>query len=599
LPALRLATKTERALRTGCTAAASMPLDAEMMADVRRANRKSRWGGQLNPRPARAEHITTALNQHSLRKLDGHGGGKRVSLLGIGSRKRDAEQLQLESLFAEFQRLKIDKEKLERDDVPSLAESRAAPLSILSDHEWTKQPSSSGAVTWELAAEEELSPLRSMTIVEEERQERDGADGGGADQDVGQMAAAPAEAPVQFTDDGDFAELLRAHSMTPAQARPAALASVPRRAASVGLPAPALQPPVPKAPQGRARPADSVDRWLLDELALAQAPEPEPEPEPEPRPGADLLVGPMTQWLLSIGLKEFAARVLAVLPKRVVDTIDDAADCQIYFESLVKTKRGLEEARSLCKTCGMMAPQEAAFLVAVRAPATAMHTPIAPKGVDPVRNWDAEAPEPGKAAREAVMQRAAAAVDSLEVVAGTVAAAQGRAAMSATRHVGPGIARSNRAADLRARKSHSHRATSEAAVAHGRRAGSSARMRRHTGSSLPASSVSKSTTAAATADRVVASVKFGAPFSSVLLDQLSGGLGEAKPPHLSDSQRLGKVLEDVTEHSDLASAVLASGQRLLKQQERERGKEAERAAAEAATRKRILEQGYTDLQINI
>jgi hypothetical protein len=100
--------------------------------------------------------------------------------------------------------------------------------------------------------------------------------------------------------------------------------------------------------------------------------------------------------------------------------------------------------------------------------------------------------------------------------------------------------------------------------------------------------------------QTVISVRCRAPFSSVLLKELSATEGiRGSADSTNNTMRVDRVLRDVAAHSDLASEVLENGRQLLKLQELRRQREAERAAAEAATRKRLLEQHMTDLQINI
>ena len=545
-----------------------MPVDPEIMADVRRANGRSRWGGTLKPRALGAEHVTTALNRYSLRRLDGHGASKDVSLLGIGSKKRDSEQLQLESLFAEFQQLKIEKERLERDDVPSEKCSQRAIARL--GHDWTSGVVSGNAVTWGLAEPEDAVRSSDMSgncagpEVELELEPKT------------EPEPEPKPEPEMTTGDAmqhsvvdDFGEILRQHSMTPAQRRPAL--PVPKSTRSTSVDLPARRAPGRCADRscslsnsvsihseermGRSG-RDSVDHWLLSELALADSEtksrrQSQSESEAEPS-GVRLELGPMTKWLRSLGLQRHTQRVLSMLPKVAVDAMTDEADCQFYFEDLVRTKQGLAEVRSLCKACRMLASEEAKLLRAVRAAATASHIPSAPNHDRTTHLQNTQVPKPGRAAREAIKWRSV----STET--------QGRQ-VSLTRS---GLARSNKAADLRANKSHS----------------------------VPSTVVARDV---AVAQNVI-SVRCCAPFSSVLLKELSATEAiRGSADSTNNTMRVDRVLRDVAAHSDLASEVLENGRQLLKLQELRRQREAERAAAEAATRKRLLEQHMTDLQINI
>ena len=525
-------------------------MDPEIMADVLRVNGKSRWGGQLNPRPLGAENVTAALNRHSLRKLDGHGGSKHVSLLGIASKKRDSQQIQLESLFAEFQQLKIEKERLARDDMPWRGEI-CSPHGV-SEHEWTPA-ASDGGVTWDdVAVAGNVTTLPTGIEL-----------GNRTEPEPEQRVVVTDAAAMQPSVADDFGELLRQHSMTPSQHRPALPVPPNPRSASVDLPVRRAAGSgsgficnLAQSPENRVvrDGQDSVDRWLLNELALVDDSdamlERKAQLEPEPEPGVqDLQLGPMTHWLQTLGLQAFASQMLSMLPNFVVATFNDEADCQFYFEDLVRTKRGLAEVSSLCKACGMLTSEESILLRAVRASATAQHIPSAPKR-DHAQNTPVH--KPGRAAREAIKRRSEATAESRN--RGIL---WSRGVAGPTR---PGLARSNRAADLRARQS--HRAASNAAAK----------------------------------DRPgLHGTTVAAPYSSLLLEE-HGQLG---PGASGDAPRVERLLRDVDEHSDLASEALESGRRLLKQQERQRMKEVERVAAVVATRKRLMEHGLTDLQINI
>ncbi len=531
-----------------------MPVDPEIMADVRRANEGSRWGGQLNPRAMGAEHVTTALNRYSLRRLGGHGFSKDVSLLGIGSKKRDSEQLQLESLFAEFQQLKIEKEQLERDDVPSFAEKCSAPAKGRRPHDWTSGAVSGNVVPWDSETDDVMRPGPRPDYCTRPEPEPEPEPG------RRKMTADDAMQPSVVD---EFGELLRQHSMTPAQRRQALPMPENVRSASVDLPirravgryvdSKAVSVVSKKSITRNGR--DSVDHWLRSELALADSEaksrrQSKSDPMAEPIPSVvHLEVRPMTKWLQSLGLEAYTPQMLSMLPKLAVDTMNDQADCQFYFEDLVRTKQGLMEVRSLCKACRMLAAEEAKLLRAVRAAATAYHIPNH-EHIASVRNT--QAPKPGRAAREAIKRRS------------VTAETQSREASP----IRSRLARSNRAADLRAKKSHS---------------------------------VTPSGVAEAVAvDRNAISVRYGAPFSSVLLEELSAIEGTSSDTRGANSTtRVDKMLRSVEEHSNLASGVLENGRQLLQLQQLRRKREAERAAAEAVTRKRIVEQNLTDLQINM
>ena len=511
------------------------------MADVLRVNGKSRWGGQLNPRPLGAENVTAALNRHSLRKLDGHGGSKHVSLLGIASKKRDSQQLQLESLFAQFQQLKVEKERLARDDTPCRGET--CSLHGTPEQKWATA-ASGGGVTWDdVAVAEYVTPLPTEVELgtEPESEQR------------GVMTDAAATQPSVAD---DFGELLRQHSMTPAQRRPALPVPPNSRSASVDLAVRRAAGSSSRVRNLNSSPEklivrdgqDSIDRWLLNELALAEDSdtrlERKAQLEPEPEAEVEYLqLGPMTCWLQTLGLQAFAPQMLSVLPKSVVATFNNVADCQYYFEDLVRTKRGLAEVSSLCKACGMLRYDESILLRAVRAFATAQHIPSAPKRE---RAQNTPAHKPGRAAREAIKRRSDATAEMRD--RGILWSRE-----VATR---PGLARSNRAADLRARQSH------------------------HAASNAAKDDDRHGTTRA--------------PYSSVLLEkrgQLDGASG--------DAPRVERLLHDVNEHSDLASEVLESGRRLLETQERQRMKEEARDAAVVTTRKRLTEHRLKDFQMNI
>ena len=88
--------------------------------DICRVNKPSRWDGDLQPTKRR--HVASTLSQHTLRPL--HGGyAPSVSFLGVGSTKKDAEALRLESLYAEFARLKLEKAAMACDFEPARARS--------------------------------------------------------------------------------------------------------------------------------------------------------------------------------------------------------------------------------------------------------------------------------------------------------------------------------------------------------------------------------------------------------------------------------------------------------------------------------------------
>ena len=106
------------------------------MEELRRRDRPSRWGGRLQP--PRRKAGTSELCKHSLRPLAK--GNPRVSSLGIGSRKKDAEQLHLEFLFTEYARQKVEKEKLLHDSEDTDSrKTRRSDLRLLSEHGWREQ----------------------------------------------------------------------------------------------------------------------------------------------------------------------------------------------------------------------------------------------------------------------------------------------------------------------------------------------------------------------------------------------------------------------------------------------------------------------------
>ena len=133
-----------------------MAEDAELMEELRRRDRPSRWGGRLQP--PRRKAGTSEYSKHSLRPLAK--GNPRVSSLGIGSRKKDADQLHLEFLFTEYARQKVEKEKLlHDDDTDSRNTRRGSDLRLLSEHGWREQQSESGSIQWDMveSAQEDRS----------------------------------------------------------------------------------------------------------------------------------------------------------------------------------------------------------------------------------------------------------------------------------------------------------------------------------------------------------------------------------------------------------------------------------------------------------
>jgi hypothetical protein len=259
-----------------------MPADLDFERDVRAARKPSRWGGN---QPPRRRHVGSRLSQIALRPLDGHSaGGGRVSCLGSATHLRsDAEQLRLDYLFADYARLRIERQILLDEEEDARWRSAGSEKENVNSgtREQPGQPPQPG-----LEPEPEVKPEPGVGR---------GRGGHGAGHHQPLQPAPPLGAQRSLW--GPVASPHRLRPRSGVEGTNAYVVHMPGSQQATEWKASRCQ-------RGGIGQQDTMDDWMAAQLGL-----PSPEPE-QPEAAAAAATASLLGWLCGLGLRRHARSLL-------------------------------------------------------------------------------------------------------------------------------------------------------------------------------------------------------------------------------------------------------------------------------------------------